>query len=79
MYILILIYSWTVLHYGQEVYSGQFRAFDHGKAENLKVYGQPEPPIYRPEVIKTPVATYWSQNDMLCETSVSEKFKAMLQ
>ena len=60
----------TVVHYGQEVKSKLFHAYDHGK-ENQNYYGQDTPPEYRIDVITAPVATYWSLNDWLADPAVS--------
>ena len=32
--------------YGQNVISGRFQKFDYGAAQNLKIYGSEEPPVY---------------------------------
>ena len=60
----------TVVHYGQEVKSKLFQAYDHGK-ENQDYYGQDTPPEYRIDVITAPIATYWSLNDWLADPAVS--------
>jgi hypothetical protein len=52
------------------VSSGQFCALDNGALANFKKYGQPKPPQYSLDVVKVPVATYWSKNDMLAEPIV---------
>ena len=62
--------SSTVLHYGQEAASGEFCAFDFGHVINLVKYGQIRPPQYRLDIVFAPVATYWSQNDLLAEPIV---------
>jgi hypothetical protein len=66
--------SASVLHYGQEVESGRFSAFDFGKKKNLEVYNQTMAPDYKLSVIHTPVATYWSLNDLLSDPEVFLKF-----
>ena len=52
------------------VSSGQFCARDNGPLANLKKYGQLKPPQYKLDLVKVPVATYWSRNDMLAEPIV---------
>ncbi len=64
------MFSSTLIHYGQEVASGKFQSFDFGKLKNLKKYGSLNPPEYKLNIVKVPVAAYWSQNDLLCENSV---------
>jgi lysosomal acid lipase/cholesteryl ester hydrolase len=59
----------TIIHYAQEVNSKTFQAYDHGD-DNEAIYGQPDPPLYVPEAITLPVATYWSLNDWLADPSV---------
>ena len=60
----------TVVHYGQEVKSKKFQAYDHGN-ENQNYYGQDTPPEYRIDVITAPIATYWGDNDWLADPAVS--------
>lgn len=38
------------------------------------IYGQETPPLYSLDVITVPVAAYWSLNDWLASTSVSQSF-----
>ena len=66
---VIFLYR-TVVHYGQEVASGTFQAYDHGK-HNEEFYGQATPPLYSLDIITAPVATYWSLNDWLADPSVN--------
>jgi len=60
-----------IIHYAQGVNSGKFRKYNYGKAENLIVYGQEEPPEYDVSKITAPVAFYWGQNDWLAAPAVS--------
>jgi len=55
----------SLVHYAQGVNSGEFRQYNHGKKENLAIYGQEEPPKYDVSKITAPVAFYWSDNDWL--------------
>ena len=57
----------TVVHYLQEINSKKFAHYDFGKDGNKEAYGQDDPPEYLIEALKVPVATYWSQNDMLAQ------------
>ena len=36
-----------------------------------KVYGQKDPPMYKVENVKVPVATYWGSNDVNVSKEVS--------
>lgn len=58
---------YTVVHYAQEILSEKFQKFDYGIEGNRKVYGQDEPPEYKIEAIKAPIAAYWSENDWLAQ------------
>jgi lysosomal acid lipase/cholesteryl ester hydrolase len=60
----------TILHYGQEVNTGRFQHYDHGKAENLDIYGQENPPKYHIDALTVPVAAFWSLNDWLADEAV---------
>lgn len=60
----------TVLHYSQEIQSGKFAHYDHGKVKNQEIYGQDKPPEYNISALTVPVATYWSQNDWLAQPMV---------
>ncbi|XP_055845213.1 lipase 3-like [Episyrphus balteatus] len=53
------------IHYLQELKSGYFRKFDHGRVKNLKVYGQATPPNYNESNIVAPVRFYHGDNDKL--------------
>ena len=60
----------TILHYGQEVTSGDFAAYDHGK-DNLDIYGTIDPPLYLPQKVTVPISLYWSLNDWMAAPTVS--------
>jgi lysosomal acid lipase/cholesteryl ester hydrolase len=51
------------VQYGQQYASGKFSQFDHGKEDNMHVYGQPNPPQYDIKNVKVPVSTYYGRND----------------
>ncbi|XP_023230279.1 gastric triacylglycerol lipase-like [Centruroides sculpturatus] len=53
------------IHYLQLVNSKKFQKFDYGLLENLKKYRQLQPPKYDCNKIKTPIAIFWSLNDLL--------------
>lgn len=55
----------SLVHYAQGVNSGLFRKFNHGKKENLEIYGTELPPEYDVSKITAPVALYWGENDWL--------------
>ncbi|GFS27212.1 lipase [Elysia marginata] len=60
--------SRTILHWAQNVRSGQFQHFDFGEKENLIKYGQKSPPLYHPSRVKTPVAIFRGGRDWLADT-----------
>ncbi|CAL4076498.1 unnamed protein product [Meganyctiphanes norvegica] len=55
----------TLLHFGLNVKSGEFNMYDHGDAENLRLYGQKQPLTYDVTSINTPVYLIHSKNDWL--------------
>ncbi|XP_055546085.1 lipase 3-like [Wyeomyia smithii] len=56
-----------LMHYGQEMLSGQFRQYDHGKIKNCFVYGRAEPPVYNLTDVTAPVALHYGANDYLAQ------------
>lgn len=44
----------------------KFSQFDYGKGENIKKYGQSEPPLYDLSNIDIPIYMYYGENDLLC-------------
>lgn len=61
----------TVIHFAQGINAGQFREFDYGKKENMKIYEQEQPPQYNLTAVTAPVSLYWSDNDWLAVKDVS--------
>lgn len=55
-----------------------FRKFDYGYKENLMLYGSTQPPKYRLERIKVPIAIFYSENDLLADYAVSFTFMTLL-
>lgn len=55
----------TLFHFAQMFRAGRFQHFDWGQKENLKQYGQVEPPEYDVKNIKVPITMFWSLNDWL--------------
>ncbi|XP_026725681.1 lipase 3-like [Trichoplusia ni] len=51
------------IHYLQIINSGVFRKFDYGDNKNQAIYGSSKPPKYRLELVKAPVALFYSEND----------------
>ncbi|EAT43642.1 AAEL004933-PA [Aedes aegypti] len=54
-----------ILHFAQEVRSGLFQQYDHGKLKNMFVYDQPEPPVYNLSRVVAPVSLHYGPNDYL--------------
>ncbi|XP_067129976.1 gastric triacylglycerol lipase-like [Centruroides vittatus] len=55
------------IHYGQMVNSKELQKFDYGPLGNLKKYKQIQPPKYNIPNIETPIALFWSLNDLLAD------------
>lgn len=60
----------TIIHFAQGINSGKFRQFDYGKTENMKIYGEEDPPKYHVSKVTAPVSLYWSDNDWLAVKEV---------
>ncbi|XP_008546538.1 lipase 3 [Microplitis demolitor] len=54
-----------IVHYAQEINSKKFRKFDYNPEENIKMYGQIEPPEYKLCNTKIPVALMYGPNDLI--------------
>ncbi|XP_057339939.1 lipase 3-like [Microplitis mediator] len=54
-----------IIHYAQEINSKKFRKFDYNPEENIKLYGQLEPPEYKLDNTRIPVALMYGPNDLL--------------
>ncbi|XP_014208906.1 lipase 3-like [Copidosoma floridanum] len=55
----------SVLHYLQNIESGNFVMYDFGEKENSLKYGQPEPPAYDLSNIVAPVALIYGEGDSI--------------
>ena len=64
----------TMVQLAQQVRSGRFAKFDHGRRLNTQVYGQPDPPEYSVNKVDVPVSTYWGKNDWLNNIKVRDAF-----
>lgn len=54
------------------MFTEKFRQFDYGSAEiNTIIYNQTEPPEYKVENVKVPVAIYYAHNDLLADSRVN--------
>ncbi|KAJ8672647.1 hypothetical protein QAD02_003906 [Eretmocerus hayati] len=54
----------TLFHFGQNMRTGEFRAYDYGSDENLRKYGSYRPPKYPLENVTAPVAIYYGETDI---------------
>ncbi|CAH2089903.1 unnamed protein product [Euphydryas editha] len=54
-----------IAHYGQSVISNDFKKFDYGSLENIRLYGKSEPPSYKLDRISAPVSLFYSEADWL--------------
>ncbi|XP_025016869.1 gastric triacylglycerol lipase isoform X3 [Tetranychus urticae] len=65
---------WNLVHFGQNVNSGDFHKFDFGKEENQRRYGQPKPPVYKlDDINSTSIALLYSKSDDLGDQKDVEK------
>lgn len=60
----------SVVHYGQEIISDQFRPYDYGIIRNLRIYNSIVPPDYDLSKIKIPIAFFHGDNDWLANPRV---------
>jgi hypothetical protein len=51
--------------------SNKFQKYDYGKEENLKKYGQEEPPLYNLTNIIVPLVMYYGKHDILIKEPVT--------
>ncbi|XP_012285753.1 lipase 3 isoform X2 [Orussus abietinus] len=68
----------TVVHYAQEIQSGEFRQFDYGSSTNKRVYNNTTPPSYDLTKINVPVAIYYADNDWLASVNDVLRFYTKL-
>lgn len=54
-----------LVHYGQEIVSGEFQNFDYGAKKNMQMYNSKVPPKYHLERVTSPVALFYSTQDWL--------------
>ena len=68
----------TILHYGQECYTGGFMNYDH-QGDNVEYYGQPNTPPYDLSKVTVPTSIYWGQNDWftVAEVIILKKMKLL--
>lgn len=52
------------------MFTGYFRQYDYGQAENLKKYGQISPPDYDLKKVTAPGYLIYSDNDYLINTEI---------
>ncbi|XP_012231435.1 lipase 1-like [Linepithema humile] len=55
----------TLIHYGQEMISGKFCAYDYGREKNMQMYNATIPPDYDLSRITVPIALIYAYNDLL--------------
>ncbi|XP_014224527.1 lipase 3-like [Trichogramma pretiosum] len=59
----------TLMHFSQNIISGDFRAYDYGKVRNLARYKNEIPPSYNIKRIAAPVALIYGRGDSLVSPS----------
>ncbi|XP_049833571.1 lipase 1-like isoform X5 [Schistocerca gregaria] len=60
---------YSTIHFRQLIKSGQFRMYDYGEEDNMKQYGQPEPPLFDLSQITAPISIHYGHKD----TTVTRK------
>ncbi|KAF2888027.1 hypothetical protein ILUMI_18146, partial [Ignelater luminosus] len=66
-------------HVIQVYLSGKVPKYNYGEEENLRKYGQKNPPEYNLTKITAPVALYYGVNDLLCAQEDVDKTAFMMQ
>jgi len=60
--------SYTIIHYAQEIKSGNFEGMDWGDDDrNMQHHGSTTPPTYNLKDVNTKVALFWGDNDWLAQ------------
>lgn len=57
--------SKTMVHFVQEIKSGNFQQYNYGIEKNLLIYNSPEPPRYNLSKITIPIVLFYGNNDWL--------------
>lgn len=75
---------WNLVHFGQNIVTGDFVRFDYGTAENKIKYGGPKPPKYTlTQINSTQIAIIYSKSDTLGDykdvTHLTETLKGKYQ
>lgn len=65
----------TVLHYGQEIKSRKFCAYDYGPEKNMQIYNATVPPDYDLSQITVPIALFHGGNDYFSADKVSSAIR----
>ncbi|XP_055380441.1 lipase 1-like [Condylostylus longicornis] len=66
------------LHMAQFAVTGEFKKYDYGEKENLKVYGSKKPPFYDIKKTRVKYSIYHSSNDLLVVNKDVERFHSEL-
>ncbi|XP_041977429.1 lipase 3-like [Aricia agestis] len=67
-----------LVHYSQEITSGEFEKFDYGYHGNEQIYGTKEPPKYDLSRVTVPVALFYSDADWLASPRDVERLSREL-
>lgn len=62
----------TIGHYVQLMNRGKFLRYDYDVDENLRRYGQAEPPLYNLSLSTSPAALFYSTGDLVIDADVSQ-------
>ncbi|KAL7290220.1 hypothetical protein TKK_0015925 [Trichogramma kaykai] len=62
------------VHWLQQMHTDNFENFDYGRDMNLKMYNSSEPPRYNLTKIETPIAVFYSDNDLITDEKDTTRF-----
>lgn len=58
-----------IVHYGQHIHKNYFRRFDHGRLQNLRIYGSFTPPAFDLSKITAPVFLHFVDDDVFAHVT----------
>ncbi|XP_047002450.1 lipase 1-like isoform X1 [Schistocerca americana] len=69
---------YSTIHFRQLIKSGQFRMYDYGEEDNMKQYGQPEPPLFDLSQITAPISIHYGHKDTTVTREEAERLFGVL-
>ena len=65
----------NMVHWEQLTFVDNYQKYDYGTDENMKIYGQPNPPLYNLANIKNEVHLFAGDEDMLADPTDVQRLK----